>query len=42
MTDGAVGGTAPNTTSAVPRNEHLLFSFPHNVYCWPETVMVLA
>jgi hypothetical protein len=42
ITDGDVGGTAPNTTEPVPRNEHLPFSCAHNLYCCPETVMVLA
>jgi hypothetical protein len=42
MTDGALGGTAPNTTEAVPRNEQLPYSCPHNLYCSPATVMVLA
>jgi hypothetical protein len=42
MTDGEVGGTAPNTTAPVPRNEQLPFSCPHNLYCWPATVIVLV
>jgi hypothetical protein len=42
ITDGALGGTAPNTTEAVPRKEQLPFSWAHNLYCCPETVMVLA
>ncbi|WP_341317766.1 hypothetical protein WN982_21770 [Paraburkholderia sp. IMGN_8] len=42
ITDGASGGTAPNTTEPVPRNEQLPFSSPHNLYCWPATVIVLA
>jgi hypothetical protein len=42
MTDGAAGGTAPNTTEPVPRNEQLPYSWPHNLYCWPATVMVLV
>jgi hypothetical protein len=42
ITEGEVGGTAPNTTEPVPRNEHLPFSCAHNLYCCPETVMVLA
>jgi hypothetical protein len=40
MTVGEVGGTAPNTTEPVPRNEQLPFSCPHNLYCWPATVIV--
>jgi hypothetical protein len=42
ITEGALGGTAPNTTEAVPRKEQLPFSCAHNLYCWPATVMVLA
>jgi len=42
ITEGALGGTAPNTTEPVPRNEQLLFSLPHSVYDWPATVIVDA
>ncbi|MFM0207076.1 hypothetical protein PQQ96_06670 [Paraburkholderia sediminicola] len=42
MTDGEVGGTAPNTTEAVPRNLQVPFSCAHNLYCCPATVMVLV
>ncbi|MFL9868594.1 hypothetical protein PQR67_30870 [Paraburkholderia fungorum] len=42
MTDGALGGTAPNTTEPVPRNLQVPFSCAHNLYCSPATVMVLV
>ncbi|MBB5542081.1 hypothetical protein A8H39_37375 [Paraburkholderia fungorum] len=42
MADGAVGGTAPNTTEAVPRNLQVPFSCAHNLYWSPATVMVLV
>jgi hypothetical protein len=42
MTDGALGGTAPNTTEPVPRNAQLPFSCAHHLYCRPATVIVLA
>ncbi|MFM0736286.1 hypothetical protein PQQ51_03420 [Paraburkholderia xenovorans] len=42
ITEGELGGTAPNTTEPVPRNLQVPFSCPHNVYCRPDTVMVLA
>jgi hypothetical protein len=38
--DGALGGTAPNTTEPVPENVQLLFSWPHSLYCTPDTVIV--
>ncbi|AFT84659.1 hypothetical protein AB3X82_11925 [Paraburkholderia phenoliruptrix] len=42
IVEGALGGTAPNTTDAVPRNEQLLFSCAHSLYCCPATVTVLT
>jgi hypothetical protein len=42
MTDGELGGTAPNTTEPVPENVQLPFSCPHSAYCSPETVIVLV
>jgi hypothetical protein len=40
MLDGALGATAPNTTDPEPENAQLSFSWPHNLYCVPETVML--
>jgi hypothetical protein len=42
MLDGAFGGTAPNTTDPAPEKVQLSFSDPHNLYCTPATVMLLA
>jgi len=42
MTDGALGGTAPNTTEAVPRKLQVPFSCAHKLYCSPATVMLLV